>query len=92
MKIVQLKEAIQIFGNFKLSEIIKMQDRPYECPKCKGEGSLQAKYDAYPKGLPDSGWAQDIKTKIVECEICQGHGYTKKQMRPIVKTEILGYE
>lgn len=92
MKVAQLKRAIQVLGDIKLSEAIKFYDRPHECPKCKGDGVLQIRYNAYPNGLPDSGWVEDWKIKTIDCDVCEGHGYTKKEMKPIVKTEVLGYE
>ncbi len=55
-------------------------DRGYThtCPICKGVGKVLQEYDAYPKGLPDSGWTQDIQTRKVTCEFCEGIGFLRK--------------
>lgn len=62
----------------------------YMCPKCKGEGIVKEKYNAYPSGLPDSGWVDDWKFKDVGCNVCNGKGYTERKLKPIIKT--VGYE
>ena len=60
------------------------------CPQCGGEGVIQEKYNAYPSGLPDSGWVDDWKTRPVDCPTCRGAGHTEKLLKPVTKT--VGYE
>ena len=45
----------------------RMNGRGFMCPKCKGSGVLRVKYNAYPSGLPDSGWVEDWKYKKKTC-------------------------
>ena len=52
------------------------------CPKCKGRGYVSKRYNAYPSGLPDSGWVDDWKKTDVECDLCKGHGWTEKEWKP----------
>lgn len=33
-----------------------------------------------------------MKTKRIECEVCDGHGYTKKEIKAVTKIEVIGYE
>lgn len=60
------------------------------CPKCNGTGSVSIEYNAYPSGLPDSGWVEDIKTKIISCDLCAGGGYTEQKFEPV--TKVVGYK
>ena len=53
----------------------------YKCPKCNGKGTISVKYNAYPSGLPDSGWVDDWKYKDVKCDLCNGKGYTAIKYR-----------
>lgn len=62
----------------------------HKCPKCDGDGSISIEYNAYPSGLPDSGWAKDMKTKIISCDLCTGEGYTERKFEPISK--VVGYK
>jgi hypothetical protein len=57
-------------------------DRIYQCPKCSGKGSTSVRCNAYPSGLPDSGWVDDWKYKDVQCDLCQGFGYNNKEYKP----------
>ena len=61
------------------------------CPKCNGEGVVQEKYNAYPSGLPDSGWVEDWKYRNKACNVCNGKGYTEKKLVPNKKIVIDGY-
>lgn len=72
----------------------KMSERGlnYECPKCGGKGYIMEKYNAYPMGLPDSGWVDDIQFRKIDCDICHGNGYTKKLLKPKTEISIIGYE
>lgn len=62
----------------------------YVCPKCKSLGTVKGRYNAYPSGLPDSGWVDDWKYKDVTCNVCNGKGYTETKLKPIIK--VVGYE
>lgn len=92
MKKVDLVNLERLHGNVKIGEIINTMNLPYTCPKCSGAGFNEKTYDAYPEGLPDSGWAQDMKVKLLECELCKGHGFTEKQYLPDIKVEVIGYK
>jgi len=71
--------------------LIKIRkDKIYLCPKCNGSGILKIRYNAYPSGLPDSGWVDDWKYKDVECDLCKGEGYNSKEFKP--KMEQMGWE
>lgn len=84
MKVHDIDVLISQYGDLKLSEIrLKiMGDRKYRCPNCNGIGVVRVKYNAYPSGLPDSGWVEDWKYKAVGCDLCNGHGYTVKEYVP----------
>ena len=62
----------------------------FKCPKCHGVGTVPVKYNEYPSGLPDSGWAEDIRTRHDKCNICNGVGYTEVEKKAI--TKVVGYE
>ena len=40
------------------------------------------KYNAYPSGLPDSGFVYEEGTKIIDCDLCNGEGYTSIKYIP----------
>ncbi|QDH49032.1 hypothetical protein PHYNN_241 [Pantoea phage Phynn] len=83
LKIPDLLLLIHAHGsNQTLGGLLSEQTRkyPHKCPKCSGVGGTQQRYNAYPRGLPDSGWADDWKYKWVECDICKGNGYTEIEM------------
>lgn len=92
-KIVDLENAIRDYGDICLSQYIKRikGDRRHRCPKCHGYGYITEEYDAYPAGLPDSGWAQDIQHRKVMCNLCHGVGYTEKKFVENRKVIIDGY-
>lgn len=94
MSIQELEELMSKNGDVKLSELIsKLKgNKIHKCPKCEGKGFLLIKYNAYPSGLPDSGWVEDYKYKKEDCSICNAFGYTEKEFKPIIKTTIEGYE
>ena len=54
----------------------------YVCPNCLGKGTISEKYNAYPSGLPDSGWAEDWKYRDVTCPVCHGRKYVEKKLVP----------
>jgi len=72
-----------------LSDILKIvaDGRIYECPKCNGLGYTVVEYNAYPEGLPDSCGVYEPGFKNVECDICQGEGYTREKYEPKYKLE-----
>jgi len=94
MKIHDLKQLMDRYGDLKISEIIDLKNKPFACPKCKGLGAMFVSYNTYPQGLLHSEWVQDIKHKEVKCEVCDGEGYTAKELKPKTRTrtEIIGYE
>ena len=56
--------------------------RQFRCPKCNGRGYVAKQYNAYPPGLPDSGWVDDWKLTDVECDLCGGQGWTDREWKP----------
>lgn len=65
----------------QLREIIQ-GSAVYQCPKCKGKGTVRIKYNAYPSGLPDSGFVEDWQYKDIKCDLCEGEGYTEVEYVP----------
>ena len=64
----------------------------YKCPKCGGKGYIVTEYNAYPSGLPDSGWVYKPGYDYKMCDLCKGDGYTLKQYKVKTETKIIGYE
>lgn len=79
-----LHDVKALFGNNVNCdvEIAKLKSNLFECPNCHGSGIIYEKYNAYPSGLPDSGWAERWEYKEKECPLCKGEGYTRKEYRP----------
>lgn len=79
--ISKLSSAVTHCGDIKLSEYIELLkgDNIHRCPNCGGTGYLLETYDAYPSGLPDSGWAHDYQQRKKTCDLCKGDGWTKKK-------------
>lgn len=73
--------------NTTLGELVgKIQgNKIYKCPKCCGKGYISKRYNAYPSGLPDSGWVEDWKWEDIECDLCNGDGYTEHEYKPKMK-------
>lgn len=94
MKIQEIDKLISKYGNLTFQQLKDklLKDTPHKCPKCNGWGHTTEQYDAYPSGFPDSGWVQDIRTRNVPCTVCDGNGYTKKLIKPVIETKIVGYE
>lgn len=94
MRAYDVKKIIDINGDMMLSELFERMKNgnQFECPKCEGKGYTTKMVNTYPSGLPDSGWVQDLQPVDKDCDICNGIGYTRKQMKPKIKTEIIGYE
>lgn len=85
VKIHELEKLAKCYGyNVTISELIFKfkEDKPYMCPKCKVIGIQEVTYNAYPSGLPDSGWVYEPKTKTVDCDLCNGEGYTSVKYKP----------
>lgn len=85
MKIKDIEALIRVYGGEKtLNQILKQElnKTPYKCPKCNGVGTNSVKYNAYPSGLPDSGWVEKWEYKDVKCNLCNGDGYTAKEYKP----------
>lgn len=55
-----------------------------ECPQCKGMGYTLEPYNAYPSGLPDSGFAEDIKYREKTCSMCSGKGFANKKLVEVI--------
>lgn len=81
----------RIGGHMSINDALVhlLGDRHHICPKCQGQGFATIMKDCYPSGLPDSGWATDMKPVDVECSVCEGYGYTKKKLVP--KMEVVDY-
>lgn len=94
MKIKELERLLSRYGNVRLDDVIKSLKGNciYECPKCKGEGRIKESYNAYPQGLPDSGFVYEPGIRYLNCDLCNNKGYTEREYKPKIKTEIIGYE
>jgi len=64
------------------SKIEKIAKRQYRCPKCDGSGVVENKIE--------SRSDFDIKSKIVHCDICKGHGMTSVKYKPVL--HVVGYK
>ena len=85
MKVCKAIELARKYGrNTTLGELVRavQGDKIHRCPKCNGSGMVSIKYNAYPSGLPDSGWVEDWKYKNIECDLCHGDGYTEHEYNP----------
>lgn len=71
-------------GEVTLDQVVAhiQGNKIYKCPKCDGKGTVSVKYNAYPRGLPDSDWVEDWKYKDVICDLCGGEGYTEHKFKP----------
>lgn len=95
MKIYEVEELINKYGEgTTLREVLdKMKGNDkHKCPKCKGKGYLVETYNAYPTCLPDSGFVYKEGLREITCDLCEGKGYTNKEYKPKIKTEIIGWE
>ena len=97
--IEQIEKLVSKFGgNVTLNEVLEYVKShspyvhlPYKCPKCNGQGYLVREYNGYPSGLPDSGSVYEAAYDYRKCDLCDGMGYTKKEMKPITETKIVGW-
>lgn len=91
-----------------IKEDLKQQGKYFPCPNCKEKGTItktdgytkkrcseeEARINAGYSGsfYPDY-YDVDVPNIItIECKYCKGLGYTEKELKPIIKTEIVGYE
>lgn len=85
---IRINEIIELCGaygeNTTLGDLkrIIQGNKKYECPNCKGKGYTVEKYNAYPSGLPDSGWVYKAGYRNIPCDLCHSIGYTEKQYKP----------
>jgi len=86
MKAYQIIALQKQYGNITLDEVIAILNRKYICPKCAGKGleKVIVRYGSY-------GYSED-EYENRDCDICDGHGYTEKEMIPDVITKVVGYE
>lgn len=85
LKVTDIVSLIDIYGkDTTLGEIFDKvaNGRIHKCPKCKGKGTITIEYNAYPKGLPDSGFVYEAGYRKEECDLCDGQGYTKEKYTP----------
>lgn len=85
MKVHEVIDLVEDYGaNTTLGDLARalQKEKIHKCPKCHGTGKVSIRYNAYPSGLPDSGWVEDWKYKDVECDLCQGEGYTEHEYKP----------
>lgn len=85
MKIKDIMRLIDVYGGAcTIEEVLKdiQKDKVFKCPKCNGKGVVTISYNAYPPGLPDSGFVEDIRYKDIECDLCKGEGYADKLYKP----------
>lgn len=85
MKVHEIVALCNQYGeNTTLVEIRQsiQGERKYLCPKCNGTGNIIIEYNDYPPGLPDSGFVYRAAYRNVECDLCDGEGYTAKLMKP----------
>ena len=98
--IEQIEKLISKFGgNITLNEVLEYVKShspyihlPYKCPKCNGQGYLVREYNGYPSGLPDSGSVYEPAFDYRICDLCEGMGYTNREMKPKFETKIIGWE
>ena len=85
MKIHEIMALCDEYGkDTTLGEILSsiQKRKTYKCPKCNGTGKITVEYNGYPSGLPDSGWVYEAAYRTVECDLCNGEGYTGKLHKP----------
>lgn len=85
IKVYEVVNLCSVYGrNTTLGELCRIiqEGRIYKCPKCDGAGKLTMKYNAYPSGLPDSGFVYEEGIKTIDCDLCNGEGYTSIKYIP----------
>lgn len=91
LKLYQIKQLIKHYGsNTTLQEIFNkcIQNTPYQCPQCEGEGGKYIKRQDFDNPHDVISYISEF----IECDVCKGHGYTAKRLKPVYKTEVVGYE
>lgn len=68
--------------NMTVGEIIDQfkKERPYVCPKCNGSGKILHEPE---ENFEMGGWHDNATYS--QCDICDGHGRTKKKFVPVYK-------
>lgn len=85
---IKIDDAIslcKVYGsNTTLGDLVrKIQgNKIYKCPKCKGLGYVVEEYNAYPRGMPDSGSVYEAGYRNIKCDLCDGDGYTEHEYKP----------
>jgi hypothetical protein len=74
-------------ANATLKDVFEQHQGPYKykCPKCNGRGYIKRMYNGYDGELPDSrgfNFVFEEAYKDVECDVCNGIGYTREEMVP----------
>lgn len=74
----------------------------FDCPNCKCKGTIDGdpiienRYDEALTGYSGSMYPmyskQQVGYKQDTCKVCNGSGFTRKEMTPIVKQVITGYK
>ena len=75
----------------------------FECPKCKGIGRINGKpvYESrYDEEATAWGgqFASPVYKKVVvgyeqiTCDLCNGHGWTKEEKKPVMESRVIGWE
>lgn len=80
----EIIELCEEYGeNITLGDLkrIIQGNKKYECPKRKGKGYTVEEYNAYPRGLPDSGWVYEAGYRNIPCDLCNGIGYTENKYK-----------
>ena len=87
---MKYREVLELEKNYgsettlkEVSEHLKkIAKANFKCPKCDGKGEIEVEYNAYPTNLPDSGWVEDMRIKKIECDLCNGEGFTETLKKP----------
>jgi len=80
-------DALDIYGDIPLSELQRMiqGDRAHKCPKCIGKGTVPICVRPAEMGYWDAEYVDR------NCGVCGGHGYTSREVKPVIRTEVVGY-
>ena len=83
----KLSELLDKYGpDATLGDIFEQSKGPYKykCPKCNGRGYNKCMYNGYEGELPNNGFTYVFEEayRDEKCDICNGIGYTEKEMIP----------